>query len=122
MEWVSPNAWLSVTRTGMHPAAANGRQIWAVRRWVSAFNGRVQIAGSASRGPKGDGAGVRIFVDGHEVFARLLGGGQSLRAAIDLDVPVRVGTKIDFTVDPGPGTNFEFDSTRFPVTIRPLKP
>jgi hypothetical protein len=122
MEWVGPVSWLSITRTGMHPAAAKGRPMWAVRRWVSPIDGRVHLAGQARRGVKGDGADARIFVDGREVFARLLGGGQPIAATIDLDVPVHAGSKIDFTLDPGPGTNFDFDGTRFLVTIRPLKP
>ena len=120
-EWAGP-PWLSINRTGMHPAAAKGRPLWAVRRWLSTVDGLVHVAGQLRRGAKGDGAHARVFVDGREVFARLLGGGQSLHAAIDLDVPVHVGTKIDFTLDPGPGTNFDFDGTRFVVTIRRVGP
>ena len=119
-EWFGGTQWLSITSTEQHPGVNGDHQMWSTRRWTSSVAGRVRITGELSRGTKGDGSTAHILVDGTEVFARLLGGGQSLKAQFDVMVPVRVGSLIDFAIDSGPGTNTDFDGVTIKATIAQL--
>jgi hypothetical protein len=87
---------------------------WAIRRWVSTFAGRASLSGLLSRGRGGDGVGVRIFVDGEEVYSRNLSPNQSINYNVP-DVGLKVGSKIDFTVNRGGESSF--DATEFTSTI-----
>ena len=121
-EWVGPGRWLSLTAGSQHPDAIEGRPVRAVRRWVSMVAGRVRIVGDVSRGTEGDGTGVQVVNDGQTLFSRLLGGGQPVRAHLDVTTVVKVGSHIDFAVDPGPGTNIDYDETQIAVTISRVTP
>jgi hypothetical protein len=111
---------LALTAAEQHPSVANGVPVAAVRRWRSEVDGTVRIAGRFRCGLQGDGVGVSVAVDGAPRFRRLLGGGggHAIAEAFDFTVPVRKGTTVDFVVDPGPGTNIDYDATAVAVTIR----
>ena len=88
---------------------------------MSSVDGRIRITGQSHRGPKGDGSIAHVFVDGREILARKLGGGQSLIGKFDVQTSVRAGTRVDFAVDSGPAPDTAFDDTRFTVAIERLE-
>lgn len=120
-QWQSPYPYSKIDEGGAHPSAGNGGQpIWAVRRWRSPLAATARITGQATRiGDGGDGTGVKIFVDGLEIFSQLLGapGGGPKDASFDLRVPLRAGATVDFAVTPGPGVDMNFDATEFRAQI-----
>lgn len=111
---------LAVTAAEQHPSIANGVPVASVRRWRSAYDGTVRIAGRFHCGLQGDGVGVSVTIDGTPQFRRLIGGGNGnpILANFDFTLPIHPGTTIDFAVDPGPGTNIDYDATAVAVTIR----
>jgi hypothetical protein len=118
-QWSGAQQFLSITAGGQHPGVAGGRQIWAVRRWISPDEKRVEVSGKFARGSnQGDGTGALIFVDGKPMFSALLGGGQSIRADFDFKAVLHAGSTVDFAVDPGPGTNLDFDGASLSATIK----
>ena len=64
---------------------------------------------------KGDGIGCKVFLDGKELFSKLLA--PKTGAEIDLSPAVRKGSRLDFIITPGPGLDSSFDSTGFRITI-----
>jgi len=119
-EWVRVGGpqWLAIRATHQHPGAHDGRAFWAVRRWTSQSEGSARITGEARRVANGDGSTLRIFVDGREVFTRLLGGHQPLTAKFDLALPLHAGSTVDLAVDTGPGTDTGSDAVTLTATIR----
>ena len=87
---------------------------WAIRRWVSNIAGSVSLSGYLGRGGQGDGVGIRIFVDGNEVYNQYLAPNQAMDYNVS-DVVLEVGSKIDFTVNQWGESSF--DATDFLSTI-----
>ena len=90
-----------MTNTGGHPAA-NGQDDpevhWAVRRWVSDFDGRrADQRPVEQRRCSGDGTVGRIFVDGVEVWSELTDGNP---VNFSFDLAISNGSVIDFAIDP----------------------
>jgi hypothetical protein len=98
---------------GGHPAQVN--LYWAVRRWTSNYNGNININGDFfDRDVNcGDGANVRIFQNGTQVYEYLNIPGNSIPYSISLSVSA--GDIIDFAIDP----KFDFgcDDTHFTANI-----
>lgn len=117
VQWGGPFPYLVVTPTDQHPSALNGQPVSSVRRWISRVEGTVHVTGRFACGGQGDGVGVRILVNGAPLFRKLIGGGSATQETFDFQQPVQVGTVLDFAVDPGPGTNIDFDATAVSVTI-----
>jgi hypothetical protein len=113
--WAGPGQWFIVGRDNAHPSSIEGRQGWAVGRWTSERAGPIRIRGQATRGANGDGTAVKVFLDGRELFSRALAPKGS--ATIDLEATVRNGSRLDFVVTPGPGSDASFDATAFRATI-----
>ncbi|PHI18593.1 hypothetical protein CEQ90_16970, partial [Lewinellaceae bacterium SD302] len=92
--------------------------VWAVRRWTSDYDGPVTISGDFydRDGGCGDGANVRIFVNGNQVYEFLdipVGAGNA--AAYSIDLNVEMGDEIDFAIDPK--FDAACDDTHFVATI-----
>jgi hypothetical protein len=115
--WSGPVQWYIQTETGAEPQAINGCfQGWTVRRWTSDRAATLHITGHAGRASKeGDGVGIKVFIDGKELFSKLLP--PAAATAVDLTTPVNKGSRLDFVVTPGPGLDANFDATDFRVTI-----
>ena len=91
--------WTTMDSNGAHPAG-NGQVDpsvhWAVRRWVSDFEGMATIFGTLLTGSAGDGVRGRFFADGFEYYSQLSDG---TSVEFEVDVPVRNGTVLDFALD-----------------------
>jgi hypothetical protein len=117
--WTGKYPFLALTASEQHPSSEGQMPIPAVRRWVSNYTGPVRIAGQFRCGTQGDGVGVSIFVDGQRKFRQLLGGGSGrpIVQTFDFIQTVHRGTQLDFSVDPGPTANIDYDATAVHVTI-----
>ncbi len=94
--------WTEVTNVSGHPAA-NGQGTpevhWAVRRWVSDFDGDVRISGLLNNvSASGDGVVGRIFLDGEEIWSETSNGSNVL-FEVDL-LELSSGSILDFAIDP----------------------
>jgi hypothetical protein len=112
-EWIEDAIpWISINPTYQHPSAQDGRPIAAVRRWRSQGPVRATISVDAKLANRqGDGITFRIRQDGRVVFDRKLGGGGATRLEHSFVTTLERGSMLDFIVDPGPGTDYNFDGT-----------
>jgi hypothetical protein len=120
--WRDPElGWLRISRSFAHPSVVGGRPVWPVRRWISDVDGKIRVTGSLARGGRGDGVRAVILVDGEEVFAADVGGPEGQKALeYEVYATVMDGSLVDFAITPGPGTNIDYDATKFTATINPL--
>jgi hypothetical protein len=118
--WTGDYPSLEISADAQHPSKSGDIPVAAVRRWRSTYQGTVRVVGWFRCGAEGDGVGASILVDGRERFRVLLGGGGSLEKTFDLVEEVHRGSTVDFAVDPGPGTNIDFDATALRAAIRSL--
>lgn len=117
--WGGAYSYLSLSSSGQHPSRDGAMPVAAVRRWQSSYNGQVRVTGSFRCGTQGDGVGVSVSVDGQVRFRKLIGGepGRTIEEKFELSEKVHPGTVIDFSVDPGPAANIDFDATTLAVVI-----
>ena len=87
----------------MHPLGNTG----AVRRWTSNnYDGFATLSGKLVRGTGGDGNGIRIFVDGLQVYNAHILPGQTINYNIP-DVVIRTGSQVDFTLNSWGDSSFD---------------
>ncbi len=99
--------WTSLSDIGGHPngpITSGDRQPtkhWAVRRWISNFNGLTRISGNIHKVNTAGGDGVTgyIFVDGSEIFVQSINGTDGVGSDFTLSANVNVGSIIDFAID-----------------------
>ncbi|HZP61172.1 MAG TPA: glycosyl hydrolase [Opitutaceae bacterium] len=115
--WGSSYPYISLTSSDQHPSTVNGQQVAAVRRWISTYAGPISVIGQFQCSTQGDGVGVSIYVNGQRLFRQAIGGTVSNTYAFSVSPTVQVGSTVDFVVDPGPGTNIDFDATNLTATI-----
>jgi hypothetical protein len=117
--WTGRYPYISLTASDQHPSTMGATPVSAVRRWKSNYAGPVRITGHFRCGTQGDGVGVSILVDGQRRFRKLLGGGNGnpVVESFDFIQTVRPGTIVDFSVDPGPAADINYDATTVYVTI-----
>jgi hypothetical protein len=118
--WRSPRFnSLQVAIDIAHPSAWEGHQVWAVRRWTADAAGEVMLTGTVERpAAQGDGSDVLILRDGSPVWRQALGrAGSPNRQTFAVKTAVDVGSRVDFVVTPGAGTNIDSDATRFTAEI-----
>ncbi len=101
--WNNPGAgavldFPQIDSFGGHPQFEGLR--WAVRRWVSDHNGLVTISGDFYDRDLGggDGANVRVFKNGAQVYEYLNIPGNAVPYSISMNV--LAGDSIDFIIDP----------------------
>lgn len=91
---------------------------WAVRRWVSTFNGPVTISGQAAKildWGNADSGQARIVVDGATVFSAATHG---LTTNYSVNATLRSGSLVDFLITAGPpATGGAFGPVKFTATI-----
>jgi hypothetical protein len=90
--------------TGLAPPDTQDRIIWAVRRYVNEVAGDIDIAIDLRKenlNANGGGVTGRVFVDGVEIFNRLIMATDGVGVQRTLVVPdVDVGSLIEFAIDP----------------------
>lgn len=100
--------FLNINQDGGHPTGLGpvGQDsiIWAVRRYVSEFNGPALISfdlrKSNTFNNRGGGITGRILVDGTEVFTQLIVNADGVGVQGQVVSNVNVGSVIDFAIDP----------------------
>jgi hypothetical protein len=119
--WASETThWTQLFRLGGHP---NGTDTSppsvavlerAVRRWVSNFAGDVVISGEAAKIDLVDSNGVQalVYVDGVQLFAQTIAGDDGAGVAYEVEASLRVGSNVDFVLDPRDGDDHH-DLSRF---------
>ncbi len=117
--WNNPGTTLDfpqIDAQGGHPDLDNLQ--WAVRRWTSNITGSIRITGDFfdRDGNCGDGAHVRIFKNGTEMYQYL--NVPTSYESYDLTIPVNAGDHIDFVIDPK--FNASCDDTHFTAQISEL--
>jgi hypothetical protein len=112
-------SYAQIDVNGGHPSVSGSTPVWTVRRWLSNGTGQAHIVGTAIRSTAGgDGTGAEVYVDGRQVYSALVGpGGTTGTTKIDFTAPIKVGSKVDFVITPGPGTDMNFDSIDYRVQI-----
>ncbi len=121
--WSSPFAFSQLTADGGHPSTNAGQSVWVVRRWLSDVSAKARCRGTAIRNASGgDGTGLRIHVDGSLVYSALVAPSATLE--FDFTAPIEVGSKVDFSITPGPGTDISFDYLDFRahISVPPATP
>ena len=123
-QWQGPYAYAAMGVTGAHPGDSDYKQVWSIRRWWSNTVGEVRITGTATSGSDGgDGVGVKVFLDGAEVYSEAVGGsGKTGSVHFDLAGQVRRGSAIDFVVTPGPAHDMNFDAVDFRAQVTRTAP
>ena len=67
---------------------------------------------------QGDGVTAQVLVDGQRLFSASLGGGfPTKQIEYDLETELRVCTRVDFVLTPGPVHDINFDSSTFEARI-----
>ena len=109
----SSSYWTQISSEALHPnavATSDGKQPveqWAIRRWVSTYEGEVTVEGSVwdelpvAPSTGANGIGISIQVDGTERYKRSITEGDSTHHQFKFKANVEVGTTIDFVVSPG---------------------
>ena len=119
--------WTMLRRTYGHPNgpdAAEGKkatELWAVRRWISSFEGKILIRGLYGDDSDycGEGSIIQILVDGEEVFSSTVVNGQATRA-YEIDVSVQTDSTVDWVIKPGETS--QCDATTLTGQILGTKP
>ena len=107
----------------MHPSVRDGKDVWAVRRWVSTLAGRIRVTGSATKSDsQGDGTWLIVLLDDTVIAAAQVDGANAPKpVTFDLSVEVRVGSRLDFAITPGPAGDINFDATSLTALITTVK-
>ena len=113
--WVGDQKYLELSPAGGHPGMQDKKPVWAVRRYVSPVAGNLRLRGNISRPEKGDGITARIFADGKEIWSKKIAGKEISSAKYDVNVPVKVGSVLDFAIDPN--ASIDYDGTSFGIKI-----
>jgi hypothetical protein len=93
----------------------------AVRRWVSTFEGDVSIVGEVAKidvNPAADSNGIdaSVVVDGTVLGSYFVGGQDAGGWSYKLPASVKLGSKVDFVLDPHDSSDHH-DLTRFTAVI-----
>lgn len=123
-EWAvstSPPPWTDVQNNNVHPNGVNsGHEHWAVRRWVSDFEGVAKLTGTIRKMETGAGDGTSnyIIVDNAYILRQDLLANDTVGTAYSVNVRVHIGSALDFVT--APGLNDFADRTRFTAHVTPI--
>lgn len=116
-EWGDRFVAISVTNVDQHPSKSGTTPVSVVRRWTSDVDGDIRVNARFKSGLKGDGVRVRVLADGQVLQSATLSTSTGIAANFDFPCRVRIGTTLDFAVDPGAAASIDFDVTQVSVTI-----
>jgi len=117
MQWEGGAPYSLISATEQHPSVEDGKRLPVVRRWVCPVECEIEIRAVFHCGSEGDGVGVSVWVAGKQLFREVIGGRAKLSKSFTATLVVKKGTTVDFVVDPGPGTNIDFDGTTVRANI-----
>ena len=119
-EWSPPDdqtnpTWCYLDAWWEHPSASPRRL--PVRRWISDVSGPAVVKPRFNMGDTGGGDGTKktVLVDGQEIWSQVAGGQDKTVYTAQLQVSLKVGTVVDFVLDPLAGQ--AQDTSNFEVTI-----
>ena len=100
--------FLNINAVGGHPTGIDidgqNRIVWAMRRYTSEAAGVMAIRFDAHKlntvNPNGGGITARIFLEGQEILTQFIANDDGLGVQGTLTIPVVVGSRIDFAIDP----------------------
>lgn len=120
----STTYWTQIFQIGAHangttsspPSVAQLSR--AVRRWISDVDGNVVITGEAGKldVTESNGVDVLVYVDGVELYSAFIAGTDGPGHTYELRSSVRVGSTVDFVLDPHEGADAH-DLSRFTGVI-----
>jgi len=116
-------SFAAVDANGGHPSARFGYSVvypvWTIKRWLSSVKATATFKGTIIRASaSGDGTGAAIYVDGNPVYSTLVGGaGAVVTVNFSFVASIGVGSKVDFVLTPGPGTDVNYDYVDFRVQV-----
>jgi hypothetical protein len=97
----------------------------AVRRWISNYEGHVTISGELAKIDVtldgSNGIEGKILIDGVEIYSRIIEGDDGGGVAYGVEADLRVGSTVDFAIDPRDGDDHH-DLTRFTAVIAQTTP
>ena len=117
VQWNDQYPFLLIAPAEQHPSLQEDKPMSAVRRWVSSFDGKIEIRAEFYHGSEGDGVGVSVCMDGQKFFRELIGKQNNLSKTFITTQVVKKGTTLDFVVDPGDNSNMECDGTMMNIRI-----
>jgi hypothetical protein len=112
--------WTQIFQLGGHP---NGTDTTtpstailqrAVRRWTSTFAGEVTISGEIAKIDTigSNGVDAFVYVDGTQLYTTFIAGDDSAGRIYEVVAALRVGSTVDFVLDPHDGADHH-DLSRF---------
>jgi hypothetical protein len=115
--------WTTVaSSSGMHPnGSEDGGEEWAVREWVSTFNGDVVISGQLNKtDTNSNSTGVfgKIYVNHSMIWNQFIAGTDGVGISYSIPITLHPGDVIDFALAPN-GVDYN-DGTHFSATIATL--
>ena len=104
---IGVNYWTALDNTYGHPngpisTKPGGTEQWAVRRWISPFNGQIIISGvfdDSNKGGGGDGVTGYIFADGQNIYTQT-STNSTAPFEYSISIDVRRNSIVDFTASP----------------------
>lgn len=105
--WVAEGySFLHQSREGGEPEGTAKEPYYMDRRWTSTVGGELTLTGElGSWDDKSDGLDFHVLVDGKEVFAKTVAGGEILPCSVTLNV--KIGSKVDILVGPNKETCYD---------------
>ncbi|NOY52345.1 MAG: hypothetical protein GXP58_01850, partial [Deltaproteobacteria bacterium] len=118
--WYVKPPYVELYSEVFHPnSVQSGNELWAMKRWISDYEGDVTIYGVLAKNPLatagGDGTVGYIFVNGVEKFSFPVAYNDSTGINYLIKFPVTVGATVDFAIAPNATENY--DSTNFTAKI-----
>jgi hypothetical protein len=119
--WANETAhWTQIFQLGAHPngtdtsTPSNAILQRAVRRWTSTFAGEVTISGEIAKIDTvgSNGVDAFVYVDGAQLYTTFIAGDDSAGRIYEVVAALRVGSTVDFVLDPHEGAD-PHDLSRF---------
>jgi hypothetical protein len=107
--WANETAhWTQIFQLGAHPngtdtsTPSNAILQRAVRRWTSTFAGEVTISGEIAKIDTvgSNGVDAFVYVDGAQLYTTFIAGDDSAGRIYEVVAALRVGSTVDFVLDP----------------------
>ncbi len=118
-DW-SVGPWTLIERGVVHPNGSNsaGEVHWAIRRWISTYNGRAAIRWHMRKeNPSGEGVTGILFLNGVELDRQVFAARDQVGIRRSIAVTLKVGDIIDLAITPDGicGNTFDYSDGSFSI-------